>query len=75
MLILFHGGILLIFPAACCLFIAALSFTYLWRSKRAARESFFVTLAMFLGTIFGILGLLLLAGFLDEFRYFVKYNF
>ena len=75
MLVLFHGGILLIVPAACVFLVAALLLAYAARSKKAPGESFPASLAMFLGTVFGIFGLLLLTAFLDEFRYFVKYNF
>ena len=65
----------MIVPAACFLFVAALLFACVRGSKKARRENFFVSLAMFSGAIFGVFGLLLLVAFPDEFRHFVEYNF
>ena len=74
MLILLHGQIFLFIPAAGCLCIAGMLVAYVWRGKRAGQQSPLVMIALLLGILIGLIGLVALIGFLDEFRYWVEYN-
>jgi hypothetical protein len=67
-------------PAAACLLIAALLLTCAWKGKRPASmisargfTVFFVRgVAVSVGILLGLVGLILLGTFLDEFSYFIN---
>ncbi len=75
MLLLLHGQIFAFIPALFLLGIAALLFAFLVKNKVAERSNFIGGIVSLIVIACGILGLIFLLIFLDEFWYWVKYSF
>ncbi len=75
MLLLLHGQIFAFLPALFLLGIAAFLFVFLVKNKLAEHSNFIGGIVSLIVIACGILGLMFLLIFLDEFWYWVKYSF
>jgi hypothetical protein len=75
MLLLLHGQIFAFIPALFLLGIAGLLLTFLVKNKITERNGFLGGIVALIVIASGILGLIFLLIFLDEFWYWIKYSF
>jgi hypothetical protein len=74
-LALLHGQVFAFIPAIGFLLFAALLLIYALKGQPEESGNSGRSCALLAGVATGFIGLALLALFLDEFRYFIKYNF